>query len=344
MRRLVTEGSDLAVFDFQGELREKILNDLRESYLTTGSYVPGAIAVSPQGAMSIAVAGAATGATAVSGAFSSTLYMATANPATLMSLGNGVGSAVMGAGGIVSQAPFIPVASSLPIVAPVLAIQALNIAVMMQQFKQIDRKLDSIKTTLDEAIARIEVTHVGELFAASRVVDDVYRQYGLEGSFSNDMLLRLALAERDIGGLAMRSRLLVQARDVSIIDKPTKFEQVKYDDHSAMLACLTQLRVSYLRVCVDMRENPNSVNSSVDELKCNIDEGIEFWQFLLNRSQNLKNKLDELREQLESMSWGQRNVPGREGSAVARDLANLKEAYNSTVVGAYCRAGERRVA
>ncbi|TLP92119.1 hypothetical protein FEF26_15070 [Nesterenkonia salmonea] len=275
VRRLGTEGSDLAVFDFQGELREKILSNLRESYLTTGSYVPGAKAVSPQGAMSIAVAGAATGATAVSGAFSSTLYMATANPTTLMSLGNGVGSAVMGAGGIVSQAPFIPVASSLPIVAPVLAIQALNTAVMMQQFKQVDRKLDSIKTTLDEAIARIEVTHVGELFAASRVVDDVYRQYGLEGSFSNDMLMRLALAERDIGGLAMRSRLLVQARDVTIIDEPTKFEQVKYDDHSAMLASLTQLRISYLRVCVDMQENPNSVNSSVDELKCSIDEGIK---------------------------------------------------------------------
>ncbi|TLP89089.1 hypothetical protein FEF26_15575 [Nesterenkonia salmonea] len=60
---------------------------------------------------------------------------------------------------------------------------------------------------------------------------------------------------------------------------------------------------------------------------------IKFWQFLLNRSQNLKNKMDELREQLENMSWGQRNVPGREGPAVARDLANLKEAYNSTVVG-----------
>lgn len=120
VRRLGTGASELAVFDFQGELREKILANLREGYLTTGSYVSGAKAVSPQGAMSLAVAGAATGATAGSAAFSSTLYMATADPATLMTLGNGVGAAVMGTGGIVGQAPFIAVASSLPVVAPVL--------------------------------------------------------------------------------------------------------------------------------------------------------------------------------------------------------------------------------
>lgn len=331
VRRLGTGASELAVFDFQGELRERILSNLRDGYLTTGSYVPGAKAVSPQGAMSLAVAGAATGATAVSAAFSSTLYMATANPATLMTLGNGVGTAVMGAGGIVGQAPFIAVASSLPVVAPILAIQALNTAVMMQQFKHVDRKLDSIKTTLDEAIARIEATHVGELFAASRVVDDVYRQYGLEGSFSNDMLVRLALAERDIGGLAVRSRHLVEGRGIATFDETTNFDQVKYDVHTAMLASLTQLRISYLRVCVDMQENPNSVNSSVEQLKSSIDEGTKFWQFLLNRSEELKNKMEERQEHLESMSRTKRNLPGREGSSVKRDLANLKTAYNSTV-------------
>lgn len=333
VRRLGAGASELAVFDFQGELREKILSSLREGYLTTGSYVPGAKAVSPQGAMSLAVAGSAIGATAVSAAFSSTLYMATANPATLMTLGNGVGAAVMGTGGIVGQAPFIAVASSLPVVAPVLAIQALNTAVMMQQFKHVDRKLDSIKATLGEAIARIEATHVGELFAASRVVDDVYRQYGLEGSFSNDMLVRLALAERDIGGLAVRSRHLVEGRGVATFDENTNFEQVKYDVHSAMLASLTQLRISYLRVCVDMQENPKSVTSSVEQLKSSIDEGIKFWQFLLNRSEELKNKMDERRKQLESMSWGKRNLPGREGSSVEKELANLQAAYTSTVEG-----------
>lgn len=221
MRRLGAEGSELAVFEFQGQLRDLIVSGLRDSYLATGSYVPDAKAVSSQGAMSIAVVGAAAGATALSASFSSSLFMATANPATLMTLGSGVGSAVMGAGGIVAQAPFIAVPSSLPVVAPILAIHALSTAVMMQQFKQVDQKLDLIKHTLDRAIARIEATHAGELLAASWVVDEVYRQYDLEGAFSNDMIVRLALAERDVRVLASRFRQLVEAQGATNVDRPS---------------------------------------------------------------------------------------------------------------------------
>ena len=108
VRRMGKEGSEIALFEFQGKLRELMISELRTGYLATGNYVPDAKAISPQGAVSLVVAGAATGATARSAAFSSSLFMATANPATLMALGSGVGSAVMGAGGIVAQAPFMP--------------------------------------------------------------------------------------------------------------------------------------------------------------------------------------------------------------------------------------------
>lgn len=330
VRRLGREGSELAVFEFQGKLRELMIAGLREGYLATGNYVPDAKAVSPQGAMALAVAGAATGATALSAAFSSTLFMATANPATLMTLGNGVGSAVMGAGGIVSQAPFIAVASSLPVVAPVLAVQALNTAVMMQQFKQVDRKLDTIKSTLNEAIARIEATHAGELLAASRTVDDVYRQYSLEGSFSNDMLIRLALAERDVRALAARFRQLVEARGTTSVDD-REVRQANYDAYSAMLASFVELRVSYLRVCVDMQENPKSVTSSMEHLKSVIDDGIVFWQQLQDRSRGLKDRIGQLEAKLQEMNWAARNLPGGEGITLEKELTARNAAYTSTM-------------
>lgn len=331
VRRLGKEGSELAVFEFQGKLRELMISSLREGYLATGRYVADAKAVSPQGAMALAVAGAATGATALSAAFSSTLYMATANPATLMTLGNGVGSAVMGASGIVSQAPFIAVASSLPVVAPVVAVQALNTAVMMQQFKQVDRKLDTIKSTLDEAIARIEATHAGELLAASRIVDDVYRQYSLEGSFSNDMLVRLALAERDVRALAARFRQLVEARSTANVDDHGKIRQANYDAYSAMLASFVELRVSYLRVCVDMQENPKSVTSSMEQLKSVIDDEIVFWQQLQDRSRGLKDEIGQLEAKLHDMNWAARNLPGGEGITLEKELAKRNAVYTSTM-------------
>lgn len=331
MRRLGEEGAELAVFEFQGNLRDLMISSLREGYLATGNYVPDAKAVSPQGAMSLAVAGAATGATALSAAFSSTLFMATADPGTLMTLANGVGSAVMGAGGIVGQAPFIAVASSLPVVAPFLAIQALNTAVIMQQFKQIDRKLDIIKSTLDKAIARIEATHAGELLAASRIVDDVYSQYSLEGSFSHDMLMRLALAERDVRALAARFRQLVEARNTTNIDDLDEIKQANYDAHSATLASFVALRVSYLRVCVDMQENPKSVNSSMEHLKLEIDDGIVFWQQLQDRSRTLKDEIRQLEEKLQDMNWVARKFPGLGGSTLEKELAKHNAAYMSTM-------------
>jgi hypothetical protein len=281
--------------------------------------------------MSLGVAGAAAGATALSAAFSSTLFMPTANPATLMAIGNGVGSAQMGATGIIAQAPFIPVASALPVVAPILAIQALNTAAMMQQFKQVDRKLDAIKGTLDRTVARIEATHAGEPLAASRIVDEVYGQYALEGSFSNDMLVRLALAERDTKALASRFRQLVQSRDMVAAADLDEVQQANYDAHSAMLSSFIELRIAYLRVCVDMQENPKSVTASLDHLKATIDDGIEYWQRLQNRSDALKDRIHEIEDKLTDMKWAERNLPGGEAATSEKKLAKYRAAYTVTM-------------
>lgn len=265
-----------------------------------------------------------------SAAFSSSLFMATANPATLMALGNGVGSAVMGAGGIVAQAPFIAIASSIPVVAPILALQALSTAVIMQQFKLVDRKLDTISRTLDRVIARIEATHAGELLAASRIVDDVYQQYIFEGAFSNDMIVRLALAERDARALAARFRQLVEAREIPSAGELHEVQQTNYDAHSAMLASLVELRVSYLRVCIDMQENPKSVSHSTDHLKHSIDDGIAFWEYLQNRSQAIKAAIRELEQRRQGLGW-QDKLPGGERASVEKELVKLKASYALTM-------------
>src|SRR5215469_13222272 len=126
VRRFDAEDSEFAVFEFQGQLRDLMVSSLRNCYLATGSYVEDAKAMSPQGVLSMAVAGTAVGGAVLSASLSSTLFMATADPSTLMKLGQGVGSAVMGVKGIAAQAPFIAVPSSLPVVAPIMAMQALT--------------------------------------------------------------------------------------------------------------------------------------------------------------------------------------------------------------------------
>ncbi|WP_282859944.1 hypothetical protein [Pseudoclavibacter helvolus] len=331
VRKLGSDGAELAVFEFEGKLRETMIASLRSSYLATGSYASNAQTVSPQAASSIGVAVAAAGATALSASFSSSLFMATANPATLMSIGSGVGSAVMGAGGIVAQAPFIAVASSLPVVAPLMVMQALSTAVMMREFKKVDRKLDIIKSTLDQVLARIEATHAGELLAASHAVDDVYRQYVDGGDFSTDMLIRLGIAERDVRALTARFTQLVHARESSEGADLAEIQRGNYDAHSAMLASFVELRIAYLRVGIDVQENPRSVQGSMEHLKEALDDSIQFWQYLQGRSRLLKERMAEVERKLQEMNWRDRNLPGSAGAGLEKELEKLKAAYTATM-------------
>ncbi|UTT62585.1 hypothetical protein [Microcella humidisoli] len=336
VQRFVADGSEIAVFEFQGRIRDLMVSSLTTSLLTTGSYTDDGKAISPHGVMSMVAAGSAAGGTALSAAFSGSLFMATANPATLMTIGNGVGSAVMGAGGIVAQAPFIAVASSIPVVAPLMAMQAMTTVMMLQQFDKMDRKLDAIKGALDTAIARAEATHAGELAAASVIVDEVYRQYNAAGSFSNDMLIRMALAEHDIRRLTERFRYLVDGFQVANVDDIESVQRANYDAHSAMLASFLDVRIAYLRVCVDMQENPKSMSSSVEQLKSKIRDGVEFWKQLVQRSDGVRSAISEREKQLNDMNWVARSMPefiGGKGAAAERNLTALKAAYVSTLEG-----------
>ncbi|HBS75896.1 MAG TPA: hypothetical protein DEB55_16150 [Microbacterium sp.] len=334
VRRFAADGAEIAVFEFEGRLRDVMISSLRDGYLATGSYLPDSKDISSQSMLSMVSAGAAVGGTTVSAAMSSTLFMATANPASLMSIGAGVGSAVMGSTGIVAQAPFIAVASSLPVVAPIMAMQALNAAIMLDQFQKVDRKLNLIKSTLDTAIARAEATHAGELISASITVDEVYRQYESTGSFSQDMLIRLALAERDVHRLATRFRYLVEAHSVGDVDDLGDVQRANYDAHSAMLASFLELRIRYLRVCVDMQENAKSVDRSVAALKTKIEDGVELWQQLLRRSEEIRDAIKGREAQLNDMNWVERRLPefaGGKGGVAGRNLETLRAAYVATM-------------
>lgn len=73
VRQLGDKRSELAVFDFQGELRDLLVSSMHEAYLTVGNYAPEARAVAPQGAMSAVFAGSSIAATGLSANFSSSL-------------------------------------------------------------------------------------------------------------------------------------------------------------------------------------------------------------------------------------------------------------------------------
>lgn len=94
------------------------------------------------------------------------------------------------------------------------------------------------------------------------------------------------------------------------------------------------LRIAYLRVCVDMQENPKSLESSLDQLKEKIKSAAEFWQLLVNRSEKLRDVIAEREKFLNDMNWAERSLPefiGGKGAAADKKLTALKGAYVSTL-------------
>jgi hypothetical protein len=253
----------------------------------------------------------ATAGTVASATMSSSLFMATANPDTLMQIGQGVGSAVVGTNGIVAQAAFIPVASAIPVVAPLIAMQTLSSVVMLQQFNIMDKKLDEIILSIDKMLERQEITKVAELFAAVHIIDEIYLQYGQTGHFSIDMLIRLALAERDA---------MILSRRYEILENSESSNSIIYGTNCTMLASFLNLRVKYLRTCVDVQENPQFVKRSLESFAKLLKNNINLWDKLLHKSDEMKNDIDALNKQIEKANPLQK-------STLKKELSRKKDEY-----------------
>ena len=75
---------ELVISEFNDDIRQRILDNMNKEYLLTGKYLKDQRSISPKILSALMLSSGAAG-TAVSATMSSSLFMATANPATLMS-------------------------------------------------------------------------------------------------------------------------------------------------------------------------------------------------------------------------------------------------------------------
>jgi hypothetical protein len=259
--------------------------------------------------------------TAASSVMSSSLFIATANPATLMTIGAGKSTAVLGAGGILSHAPFIPaVGAIVPVVAPLMAVQALSSVAMLHQLSTMDKKLDAIKGSIDKMMARLEVTTLAELFTAVRIVDEIYLQLEQSGYVSTDMLIRLALAERDAIKLYMRYEML---ENTDTTDEVANDFDSCYT-YCTMLASFLNLRVKYLRLRVDIQENPQFIHRSSKNLTKLLGNNINLWDKLLHKSDKMKNEIEKLGTEVKNANFLQKFTGTTE-----KELSQKKDKYTA---------------
>lgn len=279
-----------------GHTRDAIIAVLTNSLAATGKYTPDARAVSSQVLGSTASTVTAVASTVASATIAPTLFMATANPATLMQLGSGVGSAVMGASGIAAQAPFIPVAASLPVVAPLALMGVVNTAVTMRQFQAVNAKLDTLANTLTDLLARADITQIAGLIAASKTLGDITEEYGELGHFTPAMIARFAVAEQALAAVARRQELLLLSAERRALNPKTDIEDVIRDVNAAGLAYITEVQVHALHLALALQESPALVTKRTQQLTECIDKTNERWSTLKNLSEGVKAKITEYEE------------------------------------------------
>lgn len=315
-----------------GHTRDALIASLTKNLATTGKYTPDARAVSPQVLGSAAATVTAVASTTASAAVAPTLFMATANPATLMHLGSGVGSAVMGASGIAAQAPFIPVAASLPVVAPLALMGVVNTAVTMRQFRTVNTKLDALASTLTTLLERTDITHIAGLIAASQTISDIAADYGELGHVTPTMVSRFAVAEQGVLATARRQDLLLLSAGKRALDTDVPIAEVIRDVNSAGLAYIAEVQVCALRLALALQESPSLVKKRANQLTACIDDASKRWSELKNLSEGMKAEINALEESDQKKGlFGRSSSPAHDLSVLAKRREAVLENEKSLI-------------
>ena len=122
------------------------------------------------------------------------VFLATANPATLMQIGAGVGSAVMGPTGVVAQAPFIAAGGAIiPVVAPVLLLTVISGMMISARLDRIQEVLIQLTSLTRQLLAQEIAEDCAVLVSAMDRVQDISDEFGGCGRFTDEIERRVSV-------------------------------------------------------------------------------------------------------------------------------------------------------
>lgn len=301
-------GEKFGLIAINGNMKDKVLEKFQETFNIQGYHVSTGGKASELCIPTLLASGG--GALGITAATSGTLFMATANPATLMAIGNGVGSAVMGTGGIIAQAPFVPAAGALmPVAAPLLAYQALSTIMILQQFNSINERLVKVEKTVNRVLQRNEATFIGELFSASSRLDNLENEFSITNIFTEDMIIRLALIEDKVNPLFERYKYLYSALDFG---EELNFDDLRYnkaDAYMAIVLSILDLRIEILRLKLTIQENPGFLKHLAENIIEKVERYKQLWSDIENSPIRVEQVSDSLRDAVSRMNRWQKHVP-----------------------------------
>ena len=290
---------DLAVVDLGTAMSRDVRALIEGNILTHGEpFRTGGVL----GASCLPVLGA--GSTAASSLFAGNVFLATANPATLMAVKGGVTSAVMGSGGIVAQAPFIAAGTAIvPVVLPVMFFMTVHSMMTSVRFDRLEASLNRLAQTIQEVLARGVAEDYGEVLSALARLEDIAGEFDGSRRFTDEMKIRLALVERDLSAVHYKYDLLTG----KVLSTPLGATLAPADQHLYALSGVASIYVDRQRLRLALQDNPDDVARSAMTLHQKVQRTRTGFAKLLEDNPLVQYQ-KELNQSLDDMGWWARYV------------------------------------
>ena len=218
------------------------------------------------------------GSTAASSLLAGNVFLATANPATLMTIGTGVGSAVMGPTGIISQAPFVAASSALmPVAAPVMLFSTVSSAMLCARLDRAQQTLGQLSEVVERVRVLLDAEDYARLETAAERIDEIRSEFVHSRRFASDVPDRLAKIDHEVGVLRSKYGLLMTT-DVKSEDGA---RTAVSDLNRFFLASLYDIQVDVLQLHLALQNDPEVVEFRLSRLRDKLERyGEEFRQVL----------------------------------------------------------------
>ncbi|MDE2870229.1 MAG: hypothetical protein OXQ94_00870 [Gemmatimonadota bacterium] len=262
---------EIAVVDLGGDISDA----LRASWDDARPFAPGGVIDSVWLQPLFAA-----GSTAASSLAAGNVFLATANPETLMVIRDGLASAIIGEGGrIIGHAPFVAAGSAIvPVVAPVMLFTAVSSLITGTRLDRMQRTLG----TLSEVLARIRHLKETEAYAkyqsATEQLDGIWSQYEHSQRFTDAMKVALELARGNLSLLRYQFEHLTNRKIRSENDVRTAMADI----HLYFLSSLMDIRADLLRLYLTLQDDPGYAEHRQAALGRKVEQRIGIFKELLD--------------------------------------------------------------
>ena len=268
------------------------------------------------------------GGTAAASLLAGNVFLATANPATLMTIGAGVGSAVMGPTGIVAAAPFVAASSALmPVVAPVLLFMTVSSMITGARLDRMQRALGALAEVLERVHYLMQAEAYATFQGATKQLDEIRSQFEHSQRFTDAMKSELVQARRDLKQLHYQYGHLARRE----IRSENDARMAVSDINLFFLSSLMDMRADVLRLYLTLQDDPGFAGRRQEELSGKVEQCSNTFRALIDEDpiegfhKALQDELSEVRPyHLPSQlsKWFGGGLPAR-----IRNVETIREAF-----------------